>query len=299
MLEKQFENVFIDSNKTIFFFNFCDEFNINSSNFHIENYYIRNLIEFHFFDWIRIIYFFREFLRILFILLANRSFFYSLDELDISLEIKFWIILSVKFFFNTSTLQSFYLFEIRLKNIFTNHSKSAYLSCYTNSLNNRIQKSVNFSTKFSVLTISYQHSNHSLFSRTLQSHIQLFNQSIFFFDFCDVFNIFFVFKLWSFQFFSRYRPIQFESDMFCFRNQTIQRCHEFFTKSRALSTIVSISKNKIARIHALSFQWFRLKMIQETIAFQFIVSFWNDFNESIFFAKTTRIEINNSKTSKA
>ena len=120
----------------------------------------------------------------------------------------------MKLFFNTSTLQSLYLFEIRLKNIFIDYSKSTYFFCYTNSFNNRIQKSINFSTKFSILTISYQHSNHSFFSKTLQNHIQLFSQSIFLFDFCDVFTIFFVFKLRFFQFFSKYRSIQFEFDMF-------------------------------------------------------------------------------------
>ena len=115
--------------------------------------------------------------------------------------------------------------------------------------------------------------NHLFFSKTLQNHVQLINQSTFFFDFCDVFDIFIAFEIRFFRFFSKYRFFQFKSVMFWFKDQTIQWCHEFFTKFRALSKIVSISKNKIARIHVLNSQWFRLKMIQETIAFQLFVSF--------------------------
>ena len=40
---------------------------------------------------------------------------YSFDEFDISLEIKFWIIISINFFFTTTTLKSFYWFETSSK----------------------------------------------------------------------------------------------------------------------------------------------------------------------------------------
>ena len=71
--------------------------------------------------------------------------FYSLDELDISLEIRSWIILSVKSLLNTSTLQSFYLLETRLKNISVDYNKSTSLFCYRDKLNTRVRRSVNSS----------------------------------------------------------------------------------------------------------------------------------------------------------
>ena len=54
LFEKQFENVSIDFNKTIFFFNFCDKFNISFSKQWSDqkfNHYIRNFrSNFHFFE---------------------------------------------------------------------------------------------------------------------------------------------------------------------------------------------------------------------------------------------------------
>ena len=50
-------------------------------------------------------------------------FFYSLDQFDISLEIRFWIIILVKFFLIISTLKSFNLFETVFEN---------YLSIFAN-----------------------------------------------------------------------------------------------------------------------------------------------------------------------
>ena len=65
----------------------------------------------------------------------SNVFFYSFDELNISLKIKFWIIISMKSLLTTSTLKSFYLLETRFENISIDHSKSISLSCYNDSIN--------------------------------------------------------------------------------------------------------------------------------------------------------------------
>ena len=79
LLEKQFENVSIDFSKTISFFSFCDEFNINFSKQWSDqkfSHYIKNLrSNHHFLERTEIIYLFREFFRILIKLLATWSFF--------------------------------------------------------------------------------------------------------------------------------------------------------------------------------------------------------------------------------
>ena len=69
--------------------------------------------------------------------------FYSLDELDISLEVRFWIIISVKFLLTISTLKSFYLLESQFENISIDDRKSISVSCYSDSINIRVKKSVN------------------------------------------------------------------------------------------------------------------------------------------------------------
>ena len=152
MFENQLENISIVSYQFISLFNIFDEFNINSSKSHIENYDIKNLIiTSKIFDRIFIS---RSNSNHLFvskifqnsIYFANKSIvlFYLFDEFDISLKIKSWIIILIKFLLITSTLKLFYLLEIRSENIFIDHSKSISLFCYSNSINIQVKKSINF-----------------------------------------------------------------------------------------------------------------------------------------------------------
>ena len=60
----------------------------------------------------------------------------------------------MKSLLTTSTLKSFYLLETRFENISTDHSKSISVSCYSDSINTRVRKSINLSTESSVSTIS-------------------------------------------------------------------------------------------------------------------------------------------------
>ena len=69
--------------------------------------------------------------------------FYSFDEFDISLEVRFWIIISMKFLLITSTLKSFYLLESQFENISIDDRKSIFVSCYSDNINIRVRKSVN------------------------------------------------------------------------------------------------------------------------------------------------------------
>ena len=249
-------------------------------------------------------------------------FFYSFDKFNILLEIKFWIIISINFFLITTTLKSFYWFEISSKKhflIFANWSffrismittifESKNQSIFRQNfqywqshidiwiifdfwefskiasvcsaiqfnffnINDKINNISNF--KFFIflfnISIRNQYWNYSSFSKLLRNHIcfinkrfcffrfdvefnfvlsettkifsrnftfirywiyslclkirqnyiQLFNQSTFFSNFCDVFDIFIVFELRFFRFFSKYRFFQFEFVMFWFKNQII------------------------------------------------------------------------------
>ena len=78
--ENQFEHIFIDLCQFISFFNIFDEININFSkqwSNQKSNHYIKYFrSNFHFFDRIRIIYLFRKSFKIIFVFLANRSFFF-------------------------------------------------------------------------------------------------------------------------------------------------------------------------------------------------------------------------------
>ena len=186
MLENQLENISIDSHQFISFFDIFDEFNISFSKSHIEDYDIKNLvISSKIFDRIFIsrsnsnhLFASRIFQNSIYFASKSIVLFYSLDELDISLEIRFWIIISVKFFLTTSTLKSFYLLETRFKNLSTDHSKSISVSCYSDSINTRVRKSINLSTESSISTISYQYLNHSWFLRNFKNYICSSDKSV-------------------------------------------------------------------------------------------------------------------------
>ena len=130
MLEKQFENVFVDSNKTISFFNFCDEFNINFSKSHIENHYVKN---------------------------HQSNFIFSIE------------------------FESFICFE-NFSEFLSNSKRINYFFFFNDSINIRVKKSINFSTEFSVLTISYQYMIHFWFLKIFKIYIRLFSKSIWFFS---------------------------------------------------------------------------------------------------------------------
>ena len=75
--------------------------------------------------------------------------FYSFDELNISLEIKFRIITLMKFLLITSTLKSIFSLESQLENTSIDHCKSIFFFCLSVNFNNRVRKSFNTSTKSS------------------------------------------------------------------------------------------------------------------------------------------------------
>ena len=148
MFENQLENISIDSHQFISLFDIFDEFNINSSKSHIEDYDIKNLIiSSEIFDRIFIsrsnsnhLSVSRIFQNFIYFVSKSIVLFYTLDELDISLEIKFWIIISMKFLLITSTLKSFYQFETRFENSSIDHCKSIFLFCLNDNLNKSNQK---------------------------------------------------------------------------------------------------------------------------------------------------------------
>ena len=150
--------MFVESRKTIFLSSFCDEFNISFSkqwSNQKSNHYIRNLrSNLYFFEWIEIIYFLRESFKILIKLLANWSFSFIHSINSISrLEV-------LNFLFTTSTLKPFYLLKIWFEKSFINSCKSIFLFCLSDNINISIRKSINSSTEFLILTVSYQYLNH-------------------------------------------------------------------------------------------------------------------------------------------
>ena len=97
-----------------------------SNNDRIRNFVVESRIKFLIIN-IRNILLARNFFEN-FIYFFNKSnaFFYTFDEFDILLEIKFSIIILMKFLLISSTLKSFYLFEIRFEIIFIDHNKSIF-----------------------------------------------------------------------------------------------------------------------------------------------------------------------------
>ena len=104
--------------------------------------------------------------------------FYSLDQLDISLEIRFWIITSVKSLFTTSTLKSSNLLETWFENSSIDFCKLISLFCLDDSFNNRVKKSFNTSAKSPVSTISYHYLNHFWFLKVFRNYICRFCKSV-------------------------------------------------------------------------------------------------------------------------
>ena len=159
LLENQLENISIDSHQFITLFSILDEFNIDSSESHIEDDDIRNLvITSEIFDRIftsrsnsNHLSASKIFQNSIYSASKSIVLFYSLDELDISLEVKFWIIISVKFLLITSTLKSFYLLETWFENSSIDHCKSISLFCLNDSLNKSNQKVIqHFNRIFSI-----------------------------------------------------------------------------------------------------------------------------------------------------
>ena len=148
MFENQFENIFIVSHQFISLFNIFDEFNINSSKSHIEDYDIKNLvITSKIFNRIftsrsnsNHLSASRIFQNFIYFVSKSIVLFYSFDEFDISLKVKFWIIISMKFLLTTSILKSFYLFESQFENIFIDHNKSIFFFCHNDNFNKSNQK---------------------------------------------------------------------------------------------------------------------------------------------------------------
>ena len=105
-------------------------------------------------------------------------FFYLLDELDISSEVTFWIIISMKSFLITSTLNSSYWFENWFENSFIDFCKSVFLFSLSDNINIRVRKSINSSTEFSISIISYQYLSHSWFMRIFKNYICLLCKSV-------------------------------------------------------------------------------------------------------------------------
>ena len=113
----------------------------------IRNFVVESKIRFLIINTRNILFTRESFENSIYFLSKSIVLFYSLDELDISLEVRFWIIISVKSLLITSTLKSFFLLESQFENISIDHNKSIFFFCLNDNFNKSSQKVIQHFSK--------------------------------------------------------------------------------------------------------------------------------------------------------